>query len=263
VYDVVSAPSSVFPVTMEIYLDNGTVTGQLDPSDTYVTSNTETIITQGPFYTTFFPYNANILIVVKSNAGCIDKIQYIPNWKVLGVQLIAFNGEQKKTDIVLNWEVEENEVVDHFEVERSIDGGSFVTVGSVVTTTTEGYENYSYTEKAPLNGRLNYRLKILDNTGKQGYSKHVVFETRPKDQALIIFNNPVKDLLALSFQSAEANKFILNIYDISGRKRINQIVNGNAGKNIISLPLTGIDRGIFLVELNSGSEKHTLKFIKE
>src|SRR4030095_550865 len=77
-YDVISAPSSSFPVTLELYQDQPTLT-RLEANDIYVTSNTETVVTDGPFTTTFTPYDANMLVVVKSSIGCIDKVMFIPN----------------------------------------------------------------------------------------------------------------------------------------------------------------------------------------
>ena len=54
-YDVVSANIIEFPVTLNVYVDNGTVPGQIDAGDTYIDTKIENAVTDGPFSTVFFP----------------------------------------------------------------------------------------------------------------------------------------------------------------------------------------------------------------
>ncbi|HEY9661818.1 MAG TPA: hypothetical protein V6C65_25465, partial [Allocoleopsis sp.] len=130
--DIVSAPSNYFPIELQIYTDQGSVFGKLDANDPYVQTNTETVVSQGPFYTKFFPYDANVLIAVKTTAGCYDKILFVPNTIVLATQLVTFTGNKNNLDIMLNWEVANNETVDRFELQRSFDGVNFSTIALVL-----------------------------------------------------------------------------------------------------------------------------------
>ena len=106
--DIVGAPNDYFPIDMYVFTDLGSSAGILDATDVYIGTNTETKLSDGPFYTTFYPYHANILIVAKTIAGCFDKILFIPNSIVLSVKLISFNGNKTGEQIRLRWETEQN-----------------------------------------------------------------------------------------------------------------------------------------------------------
>ncbi len=264
-YNVVAGPSSAFPVEMQIYLDNGTVMGKLDAADTYVESNTETIISQGPFYTHFYPYNASILIVVKTSAGCLDKIIYIPNSTVLSVNLISFQGNQDYNKIMLNWSVDQNETADRFELEKSFDGRNFTTAAIVFSTENSGVENYSFKETAPVAGKIIYRLKIFDKNQKAGYSNNLVFqENSVLNSALKIINNPVNDKLVLSFQNNSCQVINIKLVDANGRLVQEQKINGYKGCNIINLTLNSVFKsGIYIVDLFDGINHYSSKFVKQ
>lgn len=264
-YDIVGGPSSAFPVEMQIYLDNGTVIGQLDASDTYVESNTENNISQGPFNTHFFPYDASILIVVKTNAGCLDRILFIPNSILLSVNLVSFQGNQNRNDITLNWVVDKNETADRFEVEKSTDGKDFTTAGSVFSSEKAGQENYIFSEKTPITGKIIYRLKIFDKNGKSGYSKILVFESSSfTNNPFKIINNPVQDRLTVSFQSDSNQPAYLKVIDMTGRVVQQQTISINKGSNIISFSLSStFNKGIYIVDLFDGTKHYTSKFVKQ
>jgi hypothetical protein len=264
-YDIVSAPANLFPIELQVYLDNGITVGSLDAADTYVESNTETIISQGPFYTTFFPFNANILIVVKTTAGCLDKVIFIPNSTLLSVRLVAFNGFQDKKDITLNWTVDENETGDRFEVEKSTDGKNFVAVNTVPFSVKSGRENYIFLEKAPVSGKATYRLKIYDKSGTSSYSGTLVFESSSVfNNPFKVLTNPVQDRLALSFQSESSQPSVVQIMDMNGRMIQQQTIRTSIGTNIISLTFSSsVKKGIYIVDLFDGNNHYTSKFIKQ
>ena len=93
----------MFTKTLELHL-------KLDVGDVYVASNTENVVSDGPFTTMFKPYDANMLVVVKSNAGCIDKILFSPNMTILPVTLVYFQGSRENNTTTLRWNVAQNEM---------------------------------------------------------------------------------------------------------------------------------------------------------
>jgi len=262
-YDVVGGPEYAFPVEMQIYLDIGSVSGSLDAGDTFVALNTEDTITQGPFYTTFFPYNANILIVVKTAAGCLDKIVFIPNAFVLSVNLISFEGEQHKNDITLNWTMDKNEIVNRFEVEKSTNGIDFVTAGIVIASEKEGLDNYNFKDR--ISEKSIYRLKIIGKTGRSAYSKNLSFDADISiDNSFTIINNPKQVQITARFESGSNLPAEIRIIDMSGRVMVQQKVNITKGSNLIVIPLSSaFNNGLYIVNLFDGTKHYTKKFIKQ
>ena len=264
-YDVVGASSSLFPIEMQVYTDMGSVTGQLDGTDPYIASNTETVITDGPFYTNFFPYSAHILIAVKTNAGCLDKIIFIPNSIVLSTSLVSFEGNLTNNDIRLNWRMEANENADRFEVQWSTNGTDFTRSGIVSATGKTGSETYSYITSAPVSGKIIYRLIIFNKSGKVDYSNTLVFQNKEDiKRPLTIINNPVNDKLTLSFQANASQVIEVKITDMSGRLILREKANMNKGTNLLSFPVhSGYQSGVYIVALFDGTKNYTDKFVKQ
>jgi len=264
VYDVIAAPSTSFPVTMDVYEDVGSTGLRLDGGDTYIESNTENVVTDGPFTTLFTPYDASMLVVVKSNAGCIDKVLFSPNIAVLPIKLVYFQGAMENNKVVLQWKVAQNEAVDRFEVERSEDGINFVTAGIVFPNAKSDAENYSYNETKN-NNKTYYRLKMYDKNQTTKYSSAIVLEKLSvKGGSLTIVNNPATDKLTMSYSSAVSQSVEIKIYDLAGRMQMKQKTNVYQGTNFISLALnSAFTIGTYVVEVRNASERQTAKFVKQ
>ena len=264
VYDVIAAPSTSFPVTMDVYEDVGSTGLRLDGGDTYIESNTENVVTDGPFTTLFTPYDASMLVVVKSNAGCIDKVLFSPNIAVLPIKLVYFQGAMENNKVVLQWKVAQNEAVDRFEVERSEDGINFVTAGIVFPNAKSDAENYSYNETKN-NNKTYYRLKMYDKNRTTKYSSAIVLEKLSvKGDSLTIINNPATDKLTMSYSSAVSQSVEIKIYDLAGRMQMKQKTNVYQGTNFISLALnSAFTIGTYVVEVRNASERQTAKFVKQ
>ncbi len=253
-YDVISAPSSSFPVTLEVYKDAPTLS-RLEANDNFFESNTETVVTDGPFTSTFTPYDANMLVVVKSSTGCIDKVMFVPNVSILPVKLIYFQGNRNNDKINLQWNVAQNESSDHFEIEKSYNGKNFTTAGSIPSTNKAGNETYTFPEMAIDEGKIFYRLKMIDKNQKIEYSRILSFQSNSVfTKNLVVLSNPVNDKLTISFQSPADQKI----------ERMSQPMNVYKGSNVVSLPLAStFSTGTYIVELANGPEHYSAKFVKQ
>ncbi|MEO6612553.1 MAG: T9SS type A sorting domain-containing protein [Chitinophagaceae bacterium] len=264
-YDVVGAPASYFPIELQVYTDVGASSGVLDATDSYVESNTENVLSDGPFYTKFYPYTAHVLIAVKTNAGCLDKILFIPNALVLSVNMISFTGSQEKELVTLNWKTEANEEATRFEVERSSNGIDFTRVAIVTASGKEGHEEYSFTSTAPIAGKGIYRLRIFNKSGKVEYSSSLIFENKEEMKgSFTILNNPVSDRLTMRFESATSQSMDIIVADMSGHVLIQQKMNSSKGINILSIPVpAAMKSGTYIVGLSDGNTRYSGKFIKQ
>ena len=263
-YDVISAPSSSFPVTLEVYKDAPTLS-RLDANDNFFESNTETVVTDGPFTSTFNPYDANMLVVVKSGMGCIDKVMFVPNVSILPVKLIYFQGNRNNDKINLQWNVAQNESSNHFEIEKSYNGKIFTTAGNIPATDKTGNETYTFPETITDEEKVFYRLKMIDKNQKTEYSRILSFQSKSVlAKNLVVLSNPVNDKLTISFQSPADKKIELKVYDITGKIRMSQPMNVYKGSNQVSLPLSSsLGTGTYIVELANGAEPYSAKFVKQ
>jgi hypothetical protein len=263
-YDIVAGPASAFPAEMQIYIDVGTF-GKLDPADVYLESKIETNISQGPFYTTFYPYNVNILIVVKSSAGCLDKILFIPNSLVLALNTTAFGGNRKDGETKLNWTVTANENTANFIVERSINGSEFSAIALLLSTDKEDDENYSYHDRTRTDQHVSYRLRTIEKGGLTSYSQVLVFqpEITKTQSGITFYGNPVTNKLHFSFLSGAEQVCEIRVYDMSGNLMFSKKIRAIKGNNEFNttLPAT-LKAGPYVVDINTAAERKTAKFVK-
>jgi hypothetical protein len=262
-YDVVSAPAVEFPVTLNVYIDNGTVTGQLDAGDTFVESKTENQVTDGGFSTTFFPYTANILIQTITGAGCIDALRFIPNVGVLPVRFTGFQARTGSTRTELNWYVADNETGKQFEIERSTDGKNFYSVAVIFSTSKSGSEEYTYHDVRP-EIKTFYRIKLVDKNNKISYSNALAVGNAIKTSGNLSLNqNPVESYLVFQVKSFENSIANINIYNTSGIMVYSQKANLTKDANSVAINLDGkVFPGLYVLEVKTQSDHNSVKFIK-
>jgi len=263
--DVVSAPASFFPIELQMYKDLGTTWGQLDANDPYFKSNTENVVTDGPFHDMFMPSDANIMLAVKTSAGCYDKILFVTNTIILSVQMETFTGTKANGNVSLSWNVAANELASYYEVQRSTDGTNFVTVGTVRTTDKTGNQSYAYNTTDADNEQSFYRLRIFNKSGQVEYSSTVYFRNNNDKKDLVtILNNPVRDKLMLNINSGNEQPLSLRVFDLTGHTVMQTSIKAYKGNSQVNLQLpAAMNSGTYVVELNGAGFKFNGKFIKQ
>ncbi len=262
-YDVVGASLIEFPVTLNIFLDNGTVMGDLDAGDTYLETKVENTVSDGGFSTTFFPYNANILIQTITSAGCIDGLRFIPNVGVLPVRFTGFRAATNFNQTDLKWIVADNESGKQFEIEKSTDGKSFSSTALVLSTVKSGSEEYEFKVELPV-VRTFYRIKLIDKNNHVSYSNTLAVGTTIKTSGYLALNqNPVESYLSFQFNSSENSSAIINIYNASGNLVYTQKTNLTKDANTVAINLDGkVFTGLYILEVKTPYDHNSVKFIK-
>jgi hypothetical protein len=265
VYDITAGPSESFPVELQIYLDNGTISGQLDGKDEFVEIQTEKTVNDGSF-TTNLPKNQSALIIAKTEAGCIDQIMYLANplaeFIILPIQLVRIQGSIQNNDAVVEWTVAENESGNYFEIEKSYDGKNFTSAGIVASTNKTGNESYRFTE--PAGSQSYYRIKVVGKNKSLSYSKILVVKGKETTAAnkINLLQNPVASALSFTYQSTIDNVSALTIYNINGAPVQTSRITIHKGLNTISLNVNNkIAAGTYLLEL-ANTERSVVRFIK-
>ena len=107
-----------------------------------------------------------------------------------------------------DWETATEINVSHFNIQRSIDGVIFETIG---TEKSKGASKYSFIDNTNLIGVVYYRLEVVDKNGALSYSE--IKQLRIENGGLIISPNPASDFLTISGVNITA----VRICDVSGR----------------------------------------------
>jgi hypothetical protein len=90
---------------------------------------------------------------------------------ILPLHLTYFHADKQEKQVLLTWETTWERDSESFQIERSSDLKTFISVGLVAAVgTTSGRIQYSFTDDDPLTGPSYYRLKMIDMDGSYTYS---------------------------------------------------------------------------------------------
>jgi hypothetical protein len=138
----------------------------------------------------------------------------------LPVTLLNFTGSWFNIDAVLAWKTASENSLDHFELQRSDNGGvSFTFVASVGPNNMAGQHDYRYTDlrayELPADFLL-YRLKCLDKNGDYKYSAIVKLSKDKTAPIIVAYPNPTSGSFTLSMMNVSlvsAYTYILSTTD--------------------------------------------------
>jgi hypothetical protein len=87
------------------------------------------------------------------------------------MKVSSFSAVMEQQRLMLHWQVAENEIGEHFELERSNDGINFKMAALIFTTDNPGTEHYWFREsKKESASAFSYRLKIIQKNGSSCYA---------------------------------------------------------------------------------------------
>ena len=183
-----------------------------------------------------------------------------PEINPLPVTFAAFAGRQDGNSVVLEWTTMSENNNDYFEIERSVDGVNYVTIGYVSGAgNSNGRIDYSFSDNAPEQGQLYYRLSQVDFDGKRDYADKVVALVYAGDEAdwLTIVPNPTHGLFRVNVSSGMADGTVrlmsqsgqvVRIFEIDGCEQ--------------SLDISDLQDGVYILQYVSNSKVLQHKVVK-
>lgn len=177
------------------------------------------------------------------------------------LRLISFDGERRAGVTHLQWITENEYDIDHFEVERSYDAGTFAAIGTVPGRNNNNREYYNFDDRAPLLGIAYYRLHTLDIDGKYSYSRIITVSENNRDHPGFMILNPARNVITLFNKTPYDGPFAYQLLNAGGQliaKGVMDIsLNGNA---VIPLP-PGIASGLYQLELSNTKTSYRHKVL--
>lgn len=185
------------------------------------------------------------------------------NSSALPATLAPLTGAWVDDDVQLNWGTYSETNVRGFNIERSVDGTQFETIGfeAGAITSTQSLQ-YDYMDQAPPTDHLWYRLAQEDLDGNIQYSNTVeVLRSEAGAQLLTLFPNPVQNELTAVFSSQPEGVMTITLTDVAGKVLRQQTLTPDSHV----LRLTGLDfaPGPYFIEFNNGVKRQVRRFVKE
>lgn len=202
-----------------------------------------------------------------STSGVLNDLWKVNNYQVvLPIKLLSFNGVLNNDIVQLQWQSEQEAGFSHFNIQRSFDGTTFVTIGNVNGKGNNDRSNYDYPDH-DLNNRsiqkVFYRLQLIDKDGSFTYSKVLVFDLSKKNIDLQAFPNPAVQSLNLSFDQDKTAMVTINITDMNGKLVKKQAEKMTAGRVSISIDVSTLSSGAYIISLINKEAVSQHKFIKQ
>lgn len=182
--------------------------------------------------------------------------------EALPITLVKFTAAIANYEILLSWQTANEVNTAEFIVERSSNGLDFTVINSLKASgTSSSTKNYSYTDQQPSKGINFYRLKIFDVDGRFTYSRIIAIKIEGKNNPLLIFPNPAKDILNVQINGENENA-ILQIQDITGRNIKEEKIN-LTGNTAISVDINNLPNGVYNLLVKGKSINEHQKFVKQ
>lgn len=162
----------------------------------------------------------------------------IENANPVPLTLLSFNVFKGENDIVLTMWQTENEInVDHFELQKSTDARSFVSVKEIAA---QGRAANNYTHNLKMTNDLEYyRLKIVDADGRFMLSDVIPLKRSNTSEQIFVLNNPASGQLNI-------------VTGHSSVKPLPAVMFNSSGKSVMQFSLSGGFQAINISTLAPG-----------
>ncbi|MFN8237209.1 MAG: T9SS type A sorting domain-containing protein [Chitinophagales bacterium] len=154
-----------------------------------------------------------------------------------------------------------------FEVQRSIDGSDFNSIGFVRGNgTTNIVHNYSLEDNNVIPELVYYyRLKQVDTDGKLHYSNIIKSKLQGANDLFIsgFYPNPTTTSSTLDIFTPEATSVNMDVYDILGQIVSRYEKNLTQGFNKISFDFSSLSKSTYIVEFKANNKTITKKLVKQ
>lgn len=159
--------------------------------------------------------------------------------------------------IVLNWDATGTTVSGQFEVQRSTDGATFTTIGSVSPDALAVSAAYSYTDHTVLHGQTYfYRLAEMPSIGPFLYSNIIQLQAA----AVASFCTVSQDACTLYVNNSQPGlQTNYEVFGISGQL----YAQGRApGTTRFTIDMQSMAHGIYVIRLENEKQEQSIEFLK-
>ena len=184
--------------------------------------------------------------------------------------LVSFHAQYKKNAVDINWDAAIGNNSDHFDVERSLNGNNFETIGQVKAADASTFQAYTFTDKVSDNtarkNDLYYRLRQVDGANRVFYSKVLIVRMYQSKTvtAMSITPDPCVNDIQVNVQLKEKSFVVMTVRDNNGGEIIRKTAFGDNGSNMYNIEDTHkLEPGTYHLEvIVNSNERMTMTLAK-
>ncbi|MBK7434218.1 MAG: FG-GAP repeat protein [Chitinophagaceae bacterium] len=184
------------------------------------------------------------------------------NLGVLPIELVSFNAAwmQKGRSAKLEFKTDKESGICCFDIEKSLDGFNFTSIGSLPAKNISGIQSYLFTDNNASNNKQFYRIKIKGISGQVEYSNIQQLQNNGSTE-ILVFPNPTTDILHLSLNGSYT-RMDLQVINAAGQTVL-RLNNHPVSNQSLRIPVNNLPPGRYWLRLQGGGEKQVLQFVKE
>ncbi|HUQ65747.1 MAG TPA: T9SS type A sorting domain-containing protein [Flavitalea sp.] len=181
------------------------------------------------------------------------------SFALLPVSMIAFDAKRSVNSNLLSWQMENDEGISYYEVQRSFDGSTFETIGKVYPASQE----YSFTDINAEDKNIHYRIIIHNYAGRMQFSRMLILRSKNSSAMIVmVVPNPVLAGASLKIETEHGGSGSIRITNSVGITVAVKNINLNKGGNTIPLGIvSGLMNGTYHVIVNAGNNSTTVKML--
>jgi len=200
-----------------------------------------------------------------SNGGIDIHIEKLSQPGALPVFLTNVKAYENNGGVQVNWNAQQENNIDSYEVERSQNGQQFSRLGTVAAKGNGNNSiNYTLPDANPFAGVNFYRIKIIDKEGNQTYSQVMKVNIGSGPTQITVYPNPVAgNTIVLQLNKLVKGNYSITLTNKYGHQLFAKMVKhagGSATKTIeAAQPLTA---GVYQLLIKGGEVNIVKQVIK-
>jgi hypothetical protein len=181
----------------------------------------------------------------------------------LPIELLYFSANKSGKSVKLDWMTLSEINNRAFGIERSSDGKQFEQIASLSGAGNSSTAiEYSWIDSSPLQGITYYRLKQTDYNGVSTYSEIVAVKYQ-NSVSFQIEPNPATDHLMIQTGGTVMNPIEVDILSQEGKiVRSIMFTEESSSSDGLYIPVSNLEKGIYLIRIKSNNDYRTAKFVK-
>lgn len=181
---------------------------------------------------------------------------------ILPVELVEFSGRIFPEFNRLEWKTASERNSAYFEIESSLDGIDFKTIGKVnAIGNSNQTRRYEFVENKPSQISY-YRLKQVDLDDAFEYSEVLYLSRIIKEPNLSLSPNPANKFIYLDIEMPNDGQVEIVIYSMTGQLVFRNEMNLEKGIHYKEINLQRYEQGVYFVEMKNKNQITQKKFVK-
>jgi hypothetical protein len=145
--------------------------------------------------------------------------------KVLPVAYIYLTALEKDNDVILNWTNADETNIDHYEIERSLDGSRFTSIGTKAVSA----GNYEWLDRNLFGNEVFYRVQAVGVRGDRVHSPVCRVIKRNKTPIVTISVDPSVHDIHIQLKNIPGGSYQFTLFNSAGQAVITKSVKHPAG----------------------------------